>query len=659
MSDQNDLPQTPKPEEFRDLTSLLFRRAPPPTGSPALTQHFAYRIPDLYAAEPSNWLDRIEKFLEDLQTRLSKPDVKNFKRNPVPINKDPSRRYRTARVRFSWRSIPVTLSFEVHREYLTASAVMDLSGWELDETDAIAGRLHSAIRGFDQIANARNTKIKNKDPIGRGEDRDQLRIPHDVIFTETWDAFCGEILKTPLENIGDDLGERFAAGRGFVASLAGTQDPEHFILLPGHGVKINRADPGRPFKRSENEHEDFRCAHAVLPLLRAGRDAFDLEYSASQLDGNCLYLSALGAKPPEPPEPPEPPPAPIATFLLLATHPNPHQLGWMIDRFNDLGVVRRAGLFDLPQLVRADSALRQIEPHLDRTRAQRAKEAGDEPVAIAQFTKDDLSDVYARLDKAARGQGEDRIQGSLPDRVVQSGAYWQQFNQMLGDLRILPVGDFRVYSELANRRIGDTYGAIASIGDHYHELMGKMSEYNRQLISNELRDVQVKMSTHVKTIADLQGMIVKLTDASVAQATKIDEQTTASKDLLQNAEWGFWAVLFPYYSSTFLLHNVLGEKRLAAMNQYLDKGLDKILNGHARPVHYVQHLYHPHIHHDHDLAQLYIASIMLLIGFEGACKFPVSKAASKILTKIKNAIAGRSAKLETSAAKHGGNSRSV
>jgi hypothetical protein len=543
MADQDHPPGTSIPGGFRDLTSPLFRRAPSPTGSPALTQHFAHRIPDDYAAEPLKWLQPVEAFLNDLHARLREPDIKDYAPNRVPISQDLSRRYRTARLHFSWRSIPVTLGIEVNREYLTTSAVMDLSGWNVDENDPVAIKLNSAIHDFNRIARARNNKIETGQRIESSEDRSNLGTPHEVIFTDTWEMFCGEILKIPLEKIGSGLGERFAAGRGFVVSLA-DEDPKNFILLPGHRTGINRADPGRAFH--EDKHEDFRCVHTVLPLLRAGRDAFDLEYSASQLDGNCLYLSALGAKPPEPPV------VPMATFLLLATHPNPHQLGWMVDRFNDLGVVRRAGLFDLPQLVKADSALRQIEPELEKTRVERARKDGQD-IATAQFTKDDLSVAYASLDKAARGgDGEDRIQGGLPDRVSQSANYWEQFNQMLGDLRIKPVGDFRVYSELANRRIGDTYGAIAAIGEYYHELRRKTSGYSRHLTSIELRDLQVEMSTHIQTIAGLHATITELTKASVDQAEKIDEQTTASKDLLQNAEKGFFLVLFPYYVSHVL-----------------------------------------------------------------------------------------------------------
>jgi len=109
MSEEHGRSGIPKPGEFRDLTSLLYRRPPPPTGSPAIAQYFAYRIPAGFAAEPQNWLAPVETFLDNLHKRLSETDIKNYVPNPVPISKDPDRRYRTARVSFSWRSIPVTL----------------------------------------------------------------------------------------------------------------------------------------------------------------------------------------------------------------------------------------------------------------------------------------------------------------------------------------------------------------------------------------------------------------------------------------------------------------------------------------------------------------------------------------------------------------------
>jgi hypothetical protein len=609
MSDQHDLSRTSKPGEVRDLTSLLYRRPPPPTGSPAMVQHYAYRIPDLFAPEPHNWLVPVEKFLDDLHERLSQSDIKNYGPNPVPISKDLNRRYRTARVNFSWRSIPVTLTIEVHREYLTISTVMDLSEWKVDKANTTAKKLDLAIRNFDGVAKTRNTKIANKLPIEPGEDRDHLETPHKVIFTETWETFCDEILKAPLGKIGDKLGECFAAGRGFVASLA-DKESENFILLPNHGVRNYRADPGRPFNEGEDKHEDFRCAHAVLPLLRAGHGLHDLEHSVSQLDGNCLYITALGAKPPEMQI------APMATFLLLATHPNPYQLGWMVDRFCDLGTVRRSGLFDLPQLVKADSALRQIEANLEGTGAKRAKETSGDDVASAPFTKDDLAEVYASLDKAARGKADDDlIQGGLPYRVSQSVAYWRQFNELLIDLNIDSVGDFRSYRELANRRIGDTYGAIAAIGEHYHELTRRVAGYTRQLTVSEMHAAQTDMAAHVGTIAGLQTTIAALTEASNKEAARIDAQTENSNRLLARAEWGFWAVLFPYYSSAFLLHNLLDQQKLETINDLLDQGLDKIIErGSARLPHYLQQVYHAHVHHIHDLAPVYISMAMLLTG---------------------------------------------
>jgi len=508
---------------------------------------------------------------------------------------------------------------------------MDLSEWQVDKTDITADNLDSAIRGFDRIAKARNAKIARRTPIEPGEDRGQLETPHKVIFTETWDTFCDEILKAPLEKIGDNLGERFAAGRGFVASLA--EKPENFILLPNHGVRINRADPGRPFNDGEDKHEDFRCAHTVLPLMRAGHGLHDLEHSVSQLDGNCLYITALGAKPPEMQI------APMATFLLLATHPNPYHLGWMVDRFCDLGTVRRSALFDLPQLVKADSALRQIEADLAKTRAQREKETAGEDVASAPFTKGDLFAAYANLDKAARGgDGADRIQGGLPDRVSQSGIYWEQFTQMLGDLRIKPVGDFRTYPELANRRIGDTYGAIAAIGAHYLELTDRLAGHTRQLTSSGMHDAQTDMAAHVSTISALHTTIAALTQASTEETKQIDEQTKASNKLLENAEWGFWFALFPYYSSMLIIHNVLGEKNLRVINEVLDKVLDKVIKGG-----------HVTFHHDHDLAQVYISVTMFLVGLDGAYKFPVHRAAGNLAKNVyaggKNIVVGTAQKI--------------
>jgi hypothetical protein len=104
----------------------------------------------------------------------------------------------------------------------------------------------------------------------------------------------------------------------------------------------------------------------------------------------------------------------------------------------------------------------------------------------------------------ARNGKDNRIQGGLPYRVEQSAAYWRHFNNLLTDLRTAPVGDFRDYAELANRRLGDVYGEVATIGGHYREQSKRIDDIASELQIDAM-EKQTKASTkHQGEIKNIQ-----------------------------------------------------------------------------------------------------------------------------------------------------------
>src|SRR6202522_1906221 len=337
MSDQHDLSEGQKPREPNDPMSRLFRPEALDVGSRALVQHFAYRIHDDYAVRPDEWPESIQKLLDSLDDRLTKSAIKDhiadYKPNLVRIDEDENRRYRTALIDFSWRSIPIKMSSEIYPEYLAVTTVMDLSEWKADPNDPTAKELSENIIDLDRLLRARNAKI-NGQPVEQDVDWDALETKlHKALFTDIWDGtgtkgmdarkgFFDEIMKKPLVS-GVELGERFTAGRGLVVSLA-DKGSENFILLPGRGIKPDLDKPNRLFKKIEGVREDISCANTVLSFIRAEPGMKEVAHSVSNLEGNCLYITAHGAQPQQP----KPKNDPIATFFFLATHPEPSQLGY-------------------------------------------------------------------------------------------------------------------------------------------------------------------------------------------------------------------------------------------------------------------------------------------------------------------------------------------
>jgi hypothetical protein len=197
---------------------------------------------------------------------------------------------------------------------------------------------------------------------------------------------------------------------------------------------------------------------------------------------------------------------------------------YLVDRFCNLATTRRAGLFDYPQLREANSDLRQFESYLSEIRAKLARESGGE------LTKNNLSNAYAELDKVATGENGRNgiIQGGLPYRVEQSATYWRYFNNLLVDLRTKPVGDYRDYRELANRRLGDIYGEIVTIGGHYREQAKRIDD-----IANQLQifatEKQSKMSMGMQKIGEIGFFTFPFTN----YATEVFEKFVSNPKYLE------------------------------------------------------------------------------------------------------------------------------
>jgi len=530
------------------------RKPPLPIGAPAITLHVAFWLPDEIGREV--WVHNIEKFILRLYFRLlgfAKPEkpsipitpnlyaedrylyllenkylvesvapkkhaadadpttfgyrtsmisLRHALRHRKPIGAYPNR-YQTVRFTSIWETMPLQISIELHNEYFTLSAAIDLSQWKYtSDSGPRAKKLQQALVTFDKIIADRHNKVCGGDwPDENKDEQEELETLHNTIYYEIWDQLNSEIFDPP---IAAEVGKVFGEFRGLLLCRGG----EKFITLPGNGPTgiIKR----EPFEMNADAH----CVDAILPFVKAGaRDPLaTVDYTFSRfLSGHCLHASALGTQPRSPELRKRP-----VTDLLLATHADPWQLGRLVDRGNTLGTLRLAALYDWQQLNIANRKLRDPELNLDaiaRALPETAgkddhEDDGSELIEIRKLNRQ-LANVQREL-----AEGSRNIRGGLSYRTERSGYYLRQFDDLVRALRIRRIEGFQRYDQFVNRRLGATFEFIETIGQRYERLQRKIS-----ILSQQLR------------------------------TTELAHQTGVIERLQESAEIGFFAVLFPYYVS--------------------------------------------------------------------------------------------------------------
>src|ERR1700739_4693576 len=144
-------PQCPRHDYYDDLMGGARRKPAMPIGGPAVTRHVAFWCPSDPMSNRANWVSAIEKFILalyhhlkdhklDPRTRSLKDQrlylLENSYSETDPTGDQPkslrkgdegATRYQTVRLRFFYGSRPVSIGFELHDEYLTFSAILDLA----------------------------------------------------------------------------------------------------------------------------------------------------------------------------------------------------------------------------------------------------------------------------------------------------------------------------------------------------------------------------------------------------------------------------------------------------------------------------------------------------------------------------------------------------
>jgi hypothetical protein len=550
-------------EHYAALIIGARRKAAPSVGTPAINRHLGFWVPDDLTLNRGLWIEEIENFIVQLYRHLDgsgfHPVAPNVltkdrlclihnsyptkegggERAPIEKAKEQPTRHQSFFLSFQWESMPVNLRLELIDEYFSLSTSIDLSRCKPDDAseleESLGSVLQRAVKTFNDVATTRYRKAgTSRDAAARMAHEKKLKDSHRYIYYTVWENLHKEVFATPLAaGRPGKLGKVFADFRSFAASR-GDKD---FIALPGRTTTehpLEKTIGNKLFKGKDA----VCCVDAILPFMTAdawlhrsndeqGSTIFpeQREFTfTSVLNGRCIYASALGAPPSHLQDRPMP-----LTYMLLSANHCPSELGQLVDGLHMLGTTRLAALYDLPHIMNAALKLRELEDEISKFIPGMMQ--GESAAAVAaEATKlaNKLPDFSQSLAEIERGM-KDRtphIAGGLPFRVERSHYYQKQFKQLVKGLRIGRIEGFPTYDESVARRLGGVYDLINTVGLRHQRLRETLTTLNRQLRATELLQLQNLLTRYTGAIEKIQ----------------------------EGAEKALFLFLFPYYTSSYVLH---------------------------------------------------------------------------------------------------------
>jgi hypothetical protein len=557
-----------RPHEYYDDLMGGARRKPAlPIAGPAVTRHLAFFYPNDQTLKRETWVNTIEKYILALYHHLSDNDYLPHTRSlrkedsrlylldnsfalddksgdkPKQI-RDRAARYQTFRVRFYYGLMPVSVSVELHDEYFTVSAIIDVA-WPPQEehpykpTDWKAtDDLINAIKGFEKTASERLEQAKKSHGETALKRQHQLafKSAYRIIYETIWEEFHDAIFEPPLVKAKNtckcELGGVFADLRGFVATIG----HERFIHEPGTHVRkysLKQRIGGETFGSASTveEVDVVLYADVLLPWLKADK-GFEqreqdrepdrtepVEFTVSLLlRKRTLFASALGAQLSRRRGEQGP-----VTYIALSKNAARWQAGRLIDRIHMLGTLRIAALYNLPHLIRADDQLRDLENEiktfvspLPEQSNNLEEERPEQPGKLEEKLRGWLKKFYDIERQPENGKAQ--IIGGLAYRAERSGYYQSQFQEHLEGFPVDRIEGFAPLDEAVNRRLAGDYQLIRTVAEHHRRLQETFASLGRRL-----------------------------------QQDSIAKETGTIERLQHTAEIAFFAVLFPYYVSHVLI----------------------------------------------------------------------------------------------------------
>jgi len=564
------------------------RKPVPQLGTPAISHHIGYRAP--HGMERRMWVAAVEQFCwrlwAGLQEKCGRGDCWSpnaecnllhlFDKTYEPDEKIPGTwkpagpqlqihedHHRVVVFSCIWQTLPISLSIELHTEYFTLTAYIDLStkrndGSLLSEAKPGTSRdlcwyvrqLSRRLPLYEADLESWVSNDADKYRRLRSAFRKVMWRSYDQIYFRVWHQLYRSLFAPAFARVMPRIDQKtaFADFRGFVftATELNRQTPAAagnyrlYMNEPGWNPWPRRLSDDIGADSFRESRVTQRTIETIWPFLTSDpefrEDASDLpfrgrktEYTISRFLGNrYLYATALGPQVPNQQRP--------LCYLVIAASGHRWQTGRLLDRINHLGSVRLAALWDLRAIDEASEDLRAAGKLFHDISTKLAdlptREEHRDNLAIVREEFGTANNLLARAaalaSKQPAGAGEyhvsnedlsrsPAVQEGLDYRIERSRYYSKQFRDGVEVLRIRRIEGFQPYDQFVLQRLASAYEFIDMVGLRHQRLRELATSVNQQILAERQHMVQL-------SIREIQGA----------------------------AELFFFLFLFPYYLGSVL-----------------------------------------------------------------------------------------------------------
>lgn len=511
------------------MNSGAHRRPSPQIGSPAIVWHRALWRPS--TTDNTRWHHFIDRFLLNAYRNVEsflgrhgqKPICPNHDRlsdtvhlfrhkhhaGKFDVNDGVSTKHDSFSFRYKFDGATITLRSTLHNEFWDLTLILDLLEYPNGKPD----KSHRIYKIWESIS---KIEVDIKDRYNKYpeiSDEEFYRSSYSDVVIQTRQLFndiCGDAADINDRNISvnEAYGGTFADIVGVIFGFQPVSTDKIETLFRDR-TKKPIEDLISP-RRNYNDDQAMRLLNSAWPLVRhlnAGEDSRYLatedaygkpEYTATMFHGRrSLYISSLGRLIPEKRlydrrnitdliDP--------TVYTLINIHESRWQIGRLVERINDLEVLRIAALRDFSKIANANETIFGVQARLSSGHLESALELFN---SIGQ-----------------------NIDGGLRYRVERSKYYINQFSFILSQMRLNRIEGFQQYDEFIKRRIFDKFSFIERVGRKHDDL---------------LRDIRLRLDIDIKE-----------------KATKVSKTTNR---LLRDAEI-FIAIPATYYIGATLSHSI-------------------------------------------------------------------------------------------------------
>jgi hypothetical protein len=510
-------------------------------------------------------------------------------------------RHDAVRLNGIWHSMPIEILFEMYTEYMTIGITLDLGvrrrsvpgvpGALYDDRDENYKRVFDALSTLNRLMTQRyhllgqkceagtpqENKALNDELYGLSEENVELRKAYSVLYQtiiqgqeSIWtilrrSLFSPAIEKVGAPNLGRMIGDmrtlylqrRCDSPHDAFVTIKHPEDDGLAPLMPtlAQIIEGHRFGGAKGVETAARVADIIRNVDTIKPFMLADPRllgaAFDLGTELSfttMFEQNGLHASAVSLQNPAPDARITPLPC-----LSLFTRYEAWEIGRFADTGNRLNTLRLAALYGYGKMADANNRLHAIEQDLNQLQQDLLK-------ILEKEGADDVFDKMVALSGRV-AEISNEVPGGIAYRGERSAFYRSQLANLAGLLDLGEVPGHQHFQQMVERRLGPAFEAIHQTNTR----LGRINEMMEKIEQTLQTDRQVKA-------------------------------VVTSRRLAERAEFAFWFALFPYYSTSVIVHYILGDNLIEVINHSI--GIEK----------------------GYDLVTIAVAGLMILIGWSMALR---------------------------------------